>query len=66
MKEVTVIPVKVELLCHLYKVLKHNQGYLQWCACHYDDEEAGKDWEDNKWTLALLENQIKLGVKYAK
>ena len=66
MKEVTVIPVKVELLCYLYKVIKHNQGYVEHCASEYDDNLASKDWESNKWTLALLENQIKLGVKYAK
>ena len=66
MKEVTVIPVKVELLCHLYEVLTQYHIYAKYIAEENNDEVVMEQWLDNNWTLALLENQIKLGVKYAK
>jgi len=58
------IPVKVVLLCHLYNLISYNQRYLEDLA-EYDDFVL-KDFIENRQTLALLENQIDLGVKYAK
>ena len=58
------IPVKVLLLHHLYNLISYNQRYLQDLA--EDDDYVLKDFVETRQTLALLENQIDLGVKYAK
>jgi hypothetical protein len=63
-----VIPIKVNLLLELLKVLSQNQKYLE----YLDNEFSGLDKYlvndlDNTYSLIdLLELQIDLGIKYAK
>ena len=66
--EVDRIPVRVVLLCELYRVISRNQRYLEGLYELFDgdDDRLEADYKDTELTLSLLEVQIRLGVKYAK
>ena len=66
--EVDRIPVRVVLLCELYRVISRNQRYLEGLYELFDgdDDRLEADYIDTELTLSLLEVQIRLGVKYAK
>ncbi len=66
--EVDRIPVKVVLLCELYRVISRNQRYLEFLNSELDgrDERLVNDIADTYLTMSLLELQTTLGVKYAK
>ena len=66
--EVESIPIKVVLLCELYRVISRNQRYLEFLNSELDgrDERLVADIADTYLTMSLLEMQTTLGVKYAK
>ena len=64
--EVDSIPVKVALLCEVYRVISRNQRYLEALNKYFVDDRLTADYKDSELTLSLLEVQIGMGVKYAK
>lgn len=65
--EVESIPIKVILLCELYRVISRNQKYLEYLLEEFEDDKTlNHNYKDTELTLSLLEVQIGLGVKYAK
>tara|TARA_R100001440_G_scaffold27390_1_gene44941 strand:- start:217 stop:453 length:237 start_codon:yes stop_codon:yes gene_type:complete len=66
--EVDRIPVKVVLLCELYRVISRNQRYLEYLNSELNglDERLVDDIKDTYLTLSVLELQTQMGVKYAR